>query len=327
MFESGLKSVASQLLPYVLGTFREQRLSILSYHRVMDVMDPMRSTEPTVEIFEWQMRLLSENFSPLPLAEAIEKMKMGCLPERAVAVTFDDGYADNYTFALPVLKKWGVPATVFVATKYLDGGAMWNDRIIEAVRNMSAERFDFRALGQDRELAITREAKPKFAQELISLVKHWEPVRREEAVDYISSVAANPQCQLMLDSEQVLRLQEGGVDIGGHTHSHPILSAIENEDAKQEILRGKETLEALLGRPLRLFAYPNGKKGSDFSNVHKDMVEKAGFEAAVSTEIGVASARTDPYELPRFTPWDATPLRFLSRIHMSRRNVATGSRA
>jgi hypothetical protein len=72
---------------------------------------------------------------------------------------------------------------------------------------------------------------------------------------------------------------------------------------------------------VNLFAYPNGKFQADYALRHVKMVENAGFIAAVSTEEGVSSARSDVYQLPRYTPWDATPLRFLTRLHLARRNV------
>ncbi|MCB1700825.1 MAG: polysaccharide deacetylase family protein [Pseudomonadales bacterium] len=311
----------THLLPHLLRTGSEQRLSVLSYHRVLLAPDAIRHADPTVEKFSWQMEVIGKYFNPLPLSEAVERMANGTLPDRAVSITFDDGYADNYTRALPVLQKWRVPATVFVATKYLDGGAMWNDRVIESVRAAIGDHLDLGAIGLDRNMAVTVENQARVAQDILTAIKHWDPQRREDAVDYISSLVGDPVCDLMLSREQLLKLHEAKVEIGGHTHSHPVLTAIDDERAAAEIMEGKERLEALLGQRLKVFAYPNGKSQADYSRRHRDMVKDAGFIAAVNTELGVSSSRSDFFQLPRYTPWDATALRFLTRLHLARRNV------
>ena len=83
-------------------------------------------------MFEAQMRVVAENFVPLPLSEAVDRLMIGELPPRAACVTFDDGYIDNVELALPILQSHGLSATFFVATGYLDGGWMWNDKVIGA---------------------------------------------------------------------------------------------------------------------------------------------------------------------------------------------------
>ena len=129
-------------LPHLLRTAGKQRLSILIYHRVLQSPDPLRPGEPIVDEFRQRMNLLRRYFNPLPLVEAIDRLQAGELPERAVCVTFDDGYADNESVALPILKKSGIPATVFVATGFLNGGQMWNDTVIESIRTCD-ERIGF----------------------------------------------------------------------------------------------------------------------------------------------------------------------------------------
>lgn len=267
------------------------------------------------------MEVISKYFNPLPLPEALERMANGTLPDRAVSITFDDGYADNYTQALPVLQKWGVPATIFVATKYLNGGAMWNDKVIESVRAMAGKTLDLREIGLSTEILVSHENQSTVAQDILTQIKHWDPRRREEAVENLFTLCGEPACDLMLSDEQLLKLQAANIEIGGHTHSHPVLTAISDERAEQEIAEGKAHLEQLLGRPLRVFAYPNGRYEADYGDRHITMVESAGFIGAVNTEMGVASRRSDFFQLPRYTPWDASAFRFLVRLHLARRNV------
>jgi hypothetical protein len=117
-----------------LGAGADAKLSILIYHRVLPVPDPLFPTETTVESFDAQLGLLKSLFNVLPLPEAVARLKAGTLPARAASITFDDGYADNFTRALPILQKHGLHATFFIATAYLDGGRMFNDTVIESIR-------------------------------------------------------------------------------------------------------------------------------------------------------------------------------------------------
>src|SRR6266498_549109 len=110
------------------------RLPVLILHRVNALHDPLFPAEPDAADFERKMRWIANWFNVLPCEEAIERLATGDLPERALCITFDDGYADNVTVALPILKRLGLHATFFIATGYLDGGSMFNDRIIHAVR-------------------------------------------------------------------------------------------------------------------------------------------------------------------------------------------------
>lgn len=98
------------------------------------------------------------------------------------------------------------------------------------------------------------------------------------------------------------------------TVNHPILARLADDQARHEIATGRDELEALLDTRIALFAYPNGKPGVDYLPVHATMVRELGFDAAVSTAWGAATARSPRFEIPRFTPWDATPARFGMRL-------------
>ena len=116
-----------QLTGALLG---RNKLSILIYHQVLAEADPMRPTEPTAAIFDWQMRLLRDYFTPLSLDQALDHLKHNTLPANAVCVTFDDGYVNNLSVAEPILAKYAIPATVYVATGFSHGSNMWNDRLM-----------------------------------------------------------------------------------------------------------------------------------------------------------------------------------------------------
>jgi peptidoglycan/xylan/chitin deacetylase (PgdA/CDA1 family) len=132
-----LRAAATLLSP----AGRAARLSVLMYHRVLPEPDPVTG-EVHAEHFEQQMRALREFFTVLPLTEAVDRLTAATLPARAAAITFDDGYADNALVALPILKAHGLHATFFVADGYLNGGRMFNDTVIEAVRRVDGPALE-----------------------------------------------------------------------------------------------------------------------------------------------------------------------------------------
>jgi peptidoglycan/xylan/chitin deacetylase (PgdA/CDA1 family) len=290
------------------------RLSVLIYHRVLSGLDPMQPTVPDEVSFRWQMQLLKDHFDVLPLSEAIRRLQDGALPKRAASITFDDGYADNVSVALPVLQRLGLPATFFIATGYLDGGRMWNDTIIEAVRRARGTELDLSWLGLGS-WVVTTEQRYEASATLISRLKHLPHQERENRAAAIADAIGTELPQdLMMRSEQVAMLTSAGMEIGAHTVSHPVLRSLSTEQAQQEIGSGRQRLSEITGKPVELFAYPHGRPGRDYDAQHVRIVRELGFLGAVSTAWGAADRFYDRFQLPRFTPWDQTPNRFLARL-------------
>ena len=318
---SMLLNTASALLPALLGVSGKQHLSILTYHRVLPKFDPMRPLEPTLPDFEWQMELLSKYFTPLALPQAVRLMLEGKLPRRAVCVTFDDGYSDNEEIALPVLERFSIPATIFISTGFLNGGRMWNDTVTEALRCAKGRTLDLSSIGLD-DYELSNDASRRCAAvSIVNEIKHWPQDKRTKIVEAIESWETVGQLptDLMMTDEQVKTMSSSGMDIGVHTVTHPILATLNEEQVISEICDAKLYLESLLGTPVASFAYPNGKPGVDYKPAHRDIVKSAGFELAVSTQWGVSTVKSDVWQLPRFTPWDRTPLRFLVRLLLNLR--------
>ena len=299
----------------VYAAARPRRLSVLIFHRVHAERDPLYPSEPDVLRFEHLMCLVRDCFHVMPLAEAVTALRRGTLPSRALAITFDDGYADNAAVALPILSRLALPATFFIATAYLDGGRMFNDTVIEAVRAFDGDMLDLQSLGLGCHPTRSLPEKRAAIDVLISTVKHLQHDARETKVAEIAAaVRRSLPDDLMLSSLQLKQLGDAGMEIGGHTQSHPILTLTTAQEAEREIGAGKERLEAILGKCVRLFAYPNGKPGQDYDATHVALVKRLGFHAAVSTAWGVAATDSDLYQIPRFTPWDAEPWKFCVRL-------------
>jgi peptidoglycan/xylan/chitin deacetylase (PgdA/CDA1 family) len=298
------------------------RLSILIYHRVLPQPDPLFPEEVDAAFFDWQMALLASNFTLMPLADAIRSLREGDLPACAASITFDDGYADNAEVALPILQKYRIPATFFVSTRFLDGGRMWNDTVIELVRRSPGEILDLGSINLGKYDSATPVQRRKAVFSLLKQLKYLPLKERLLRVEEMC--AALPVVlpdNLMMTSDQVRQLHEAGMEIGGHTVNHPILARLEEEQARDEIAAGKEALETIIRSPVRLFAYPNGKPDQDYHARHVRIVRDLGFEAAVSTAPGVARKGCDIFQLPRFTPWDRTKTGFM--LHMAQNMLRT----
>ena len=294
---------------------REKQLCVVNYHRILHAPDPMLESEPDVAAFRWQMALLADCFNVLPLQDALTALDAGRLPPRAVCITFDDGYRSVHDLALPVLQELGLPATVFVTSGYIGEGNMWNDRIIEAVQSIRDMRIDLTDHGLGSYMLDTPESRKQSLGRLTERSKYLPPAARQALVDRLENLAGDEMTSgLMLTPRMILNLQRNGIGIGAYTVTHPILTSLDDASAKIEISNGKEHLEAILGTPVRLFAYPNGKVGKDYDARHVAMVRDAGFDAAFTTAIGAITRDQDRYQLPRSRPWDRTPLMFGLRL-------------
>ena len=287
------------------------RLTILIFHRVHERPDTLFPNEIHADVFRERMRWIRSSFNVLPLDDAVTALAQGNIPARALAITFDDGYADNFTVALPILRELGLSATFFIATGFLDGGRMWNDTVIEAIRDAKGNELDLTMVGLGVFRGDSPEGRRNAIEAILGRLKYLPPRERLERADSIAAIArVEPPSNLMMSGEQIRELARAGMGIGGHTVSHPILARLDEASARQEISDGRDALEALTRQPVNFFAYPNGKPLRDYTAAHVRMVKSLGFRAAVSTAHGAARVGDTPYELPRFTPWGRTSARW-----------------
>jgi peptidoglycan/xylan/chitin deacetylase (PgdA/CDA1 family) len=304
------------------------RLSILIFHRVLPAPDPLFPGEIDAARFDAICRWLGTWFRVLPLDEAVHRLARGTLPARAACITFDDGYADNHDQALPILQRHRLPASFFVATSFLGGGRMFNDTVIEAIRRAPGPHLDLSPLGLGglaRFDLRTPAGRSACIGQVLRVVKYLPLPQRTEVVERIASACGRPAMpsDLMMTPEQVRAMHRAGMVIGAHTRTHPILARMDVQGMRDEIEGGKRELEAIVGAPVTLFAYPNGKPDEDYSAASVQVVREAGFDAAVSTAWGAADGRTDRFQLPRFTPWDRSRMRFGLRLVANLTSIAS----
>ncbi|ANM31194.1 hypothetical protein ABI59_18885 [Acidobacteria bacterium Mor1] len=293
------------------GGLRPRRRSpgsylILWYHRVNDYAGEYMIDRTSRTLFDRQMAWLERHFDVRPLDELVRLEQAGePVPPRAVAITFDDGYEDNYSGAFPILKKRGLPATVFLTVGCIeDRRSLWFDRILYAFRETEARSLE---LPDGTQVAFAdAAAKRRASRQLLDELKRLPGEQRLEQVDAIVQqlvgVKADAVPHEMLSWDQVKEMTEHGISFGSHTMNHPILTRIPADEAAHELRESKRLMEERMGLEVPLFAYPNGKP-ADFSETIKDQLRDAGYRAALTTVQGENTPRTDPLELRRVRPF------------------------
>ena len=253
-----------------------------------------------VSVFRSLCTHLAARYDVMPLGEMAAVLGRGeKLPPNAVAITFDDGYASNYELGFPVLKELGLPATIFLATGFLDGDApLWFQQVDLAMG----------LGGQVREgetLARTLEYLKKLPDE----VMRGEVGRLLERVAAMPAAEAVPEVMRPMTWAQAREMRDSGlIDLGGHTHTHPILARCGLEKQRWEVEKCRDRMQTELGAAPRLFAFPNGGEG-DFTDETLRLVREAGFESAWTMISGRATPGGAVMSMPRYgspvTVWEA----------------------
>lgn len=297
---------------------RSDKLVILTYHRVIPEKNAMEQGEIDVQQFKMHVETFAKVFNVLKLSDAVSEMHDGGLPSRAISITFDDGYKDNVTAALPILEKVGVPATFFIATGFLDGGTMWNDIVIESVRRSGEDVLNLSTVGLEKVSVRSPEEKRAAVVNVIGKLKYIQQEKRDRLCTEIADqLGVSPPTNLMMDSSDLVVLRDAGMEIGGHTRNHPILCVESDEDAYAEIKNGKRDLEAIIGERVSAFAYPNGRPAIDYDRRHVAMVRNAGFRLAVTTATGCVNRSSDVFQLGRMSVWHTSQFKLIMRMLMN----------
>jgi peptidoglycan/xylan/chitin deacetylase (PgdA/CDA1 family) len=263
---------------------------ILMYHN----FSAPGATEPgtlNVEAICRQFEYLQKNFHVVPLTELADRLSSGrSLNKGTVALTIDDGRVNCYEFLFPLLKEFGIPATFFVVTSFINGDDwIWTDKVLwlseqpnppEQLSRINIDAFfrnlnrlhpevrnaQIAALAASMAISIPRKAPAKYAP------CSWTQLRE------------------MSDS--------GLVEIGSHTVTHPIMSSITDEESRYELTESRKQIEQSLGRTVTSFCFPNGQP-QDFRPSQIQQVQEAGYQCSVLAHFGLVKSGTDPYQMPR----------------------------
>ncbi len=295
-----------------------RNVQILMYHRVNDDYDPFFPATP-ITVFAQQMEYLASHFTIFPLEEAVERMKRKDVPENAVVVTFDDGYQDNYLHAFPVLKGLSIPAAIFLATDAIGSGrVLWHDRVFSAFRETQVPFLQ--GLGDNPTVYPLKTLEDKFFAQG-EVLKFLRSLGDRECSFWIDNLVerlevpdAREAPDLMLAWDEVRIMHRSGMSFGSHTVSHPILSQVSPERAREEIYESKRIIEENIGTAVTTFAYPSGRK-QDFNGTTKAILKEAGYTCALTVVFGTNGSGQDPFELCRATPWEEDICTFGMKLH------------
>ncbi|HEY9025300.1 MAG TPA: polysaccharide deacetylase family protein [Burkholderiaceae bacterium] len=268
---------------------------VIMFHGVGDVHMP-------VEAFEANLRWMAERFRMVSLSDVVQGIEQGRTPDARgeVALTFDDGLANHFERAYPVLKRLGLPASFFICPDLIDGRRwIWNQEARARLRRMKPEavrEFAQAALGM-RTDAIERVVQ-RMKQLPLADRGRAEAALRERTPEFVPTPQEHEHYD-PISWEQVRQLDPSLITIGSHTLSHPILPTIDDADLEHEVHESRRVLEERLGRPVDLFCYPNGS--------HDDRVYakvSRSYRAAITTNYGLAQPSSDVHRLMRIP---ATP--------------------
>ncbi|MEN6627782.1 MAG: polysaccharide deacetylase family protein [Candidatus Sumerlaeia bacterium] len=325
----GIKSLAFLALasggaPRVIhGMLGRGRASVLMYHGI--VRDPLAVGDWCFvgeADFGKQIKYLARHFEVVALADLPERLQRPAPQRPLAAITFDDGYESNYALAWPVLRKYGLPATIFLNTALVGGDdTVWFCRLNDALARSVRREIGWQGRPVSIATAGEKAAAGDFLQE--SLKKLAPEKMAAECDRIIRELGAMPGRPVepgspyrMLAPAQVAEMARGGlIEFGAHTRTHAILAPLPDERLREEIEGSIDDVEAITGRPCRTFAYPNGRDG-DFDRRAIDLLRQRGISAAVTTIGGPNMRATPPLELRRYgigagMPWSD----FLLEIH------------
>jgi peptidoglycan/xylan/chitin deacetylase (PgdA/CDA1 family) len=264
---------------------------------------PNEGLSVSAQNFAEQMAFLSENYNCLDLATAIKLLREGQLPRQSVVVTFDDGYRDNLTVALPILERHGIPATVFITTGLIDRRtSLWWYELESILRRVKSLSFPWRNKEYSYDLGTT-ELKRAAASQIFMLLRGLDPERQNELFSLMRRHADEPFSydQELLTWEEVERLDRHPlITIGAHTRTHPVLSQLQPPQLEDELLGAKKTLEDRLNHPIEHLAYPFGSS-REVGPREMEATKRAAYKCAFTTRFGhlTTGHRNDLYNLPR----------------------------
>lgn len=297
--------------------------AVLLYHSVSErERDPLRLAIPPRR-FAAHLEWIARHTTPLPLGQFVHRQQDDTLPADAIALTFDDGYADNLHTAEPLLQRWGIPATVFVTTDYAGSAAEgWWDELdaiflggsplptrfkfdgfactVEPRRDSSRAPWDILAPpGSQRERAFL--AASDFVRRL----------NREERRRFLAALRAwsgrepfaRPGCGFASWADWRAALNRGVIIVGAHTRSHPALALLPLEEQREEIAGSLTEVRTQLGAEPAGLAYPFGTY-HDFSSMTRRLAEESGAAFACANMTAHAARRTSRWELPRVLVWN-----------------------
>ena len=293
---SGMLPVAGALRNLVRSDFR-----ILGYHRILESADPhgfhfdVELISATAEAFRRQMAWLRRHYQPIRFDQFLEYAESGRqLPPRAVLVTFDDGYDDNYRIAYPILRELDMSAMFFVSTGHIESGLPYTyDWLVHMLSCTPRNRVELPRIGETWELPASRQQRRQLASRLLDRMKSLDALDQEQLVAELERTLDMPRhphvdCQPM-SWTQLREMQQGGMEIGSHGIHHRMLGKLPDDEMRNEVSGSKLQLERELQVGIDAISYPVGSADA-FSDEVELEARKAGYRVGCSYTTGMAQA-------------------------------------
>lgn len=307
---AGLAPTAKSLLfsSGALGALRavrpSDRLAILRYHAICGpegyaYASPAICISP--DAFDAHASYLAANYNVVSLPEAVHNLRTGRpLPANAVAITFDDGYADNLG-AARTLARYGLTATFYITAGCMGGGEpFWPAELRYLIHGTRETRVTLTsAAGTVRLLLDTTEARDTAVGQLTRLFKAHPIGVRESLRDQLRRLSAASMPTVMLTWDEIREMRSLGMTIGSHTLTHPNLPNAGLTAARDELIGSRIRLEEEIGAPVTMFSYPNGGAARYLTPLVQQVVKEVGYEAATTSRNAFASVESDLYALER----------------------------
>lgn len=282
-------------------------LRILAYHRILDDNPASFAFDEdlisaTSASFRQQMEFVRRHFQIVSFADLQRcAQENKAWPARALIVTFDDGYADNYSHAFPILKEKNVPATIFLATNFMEsGGLFWWDLVAYCFKQTALDSVRLPEIASEPLLLPDAAARRTAINRVLQWMKNVPEAIKNESLQNLPQVLEVKMRDdlgqgMHLSWSQVGEMAQHGIEFGAHSISHPILTNIAPEQLELEISGSKRAIEQHLNRETLAFCYPAGQFNANVQGA----VRRAGFHFATAFHEGVSQAAPDPFALPR----------------------------
>lgn len=290
---------------FLLSLISKKGVIILTYHRINNVTDAP-SLAVSLETFEQQIKYLALRKKVISLEELVTNIQKGIkFPKRCAVITFDDGYKDNYTNAYPILKKYSMPFTIFLATDYIGSDEMkWDDELEYKIKQSDCELLALKTNYSKRYSLIGEKEKKKAFDDLFKLLIGSNKEKRKEILSELDNelkveIAKQDIENTMLSWEDVKEMAiDTNVSFGAHTCSHCKLTSLSQEDVREEIEGSKRIIEKKNGKKINFFSYPYGGRNC-YNERIKQISKETGFDCAVTTIYGKNNLESDLFELRR----------------------------
>jgi len=317
--KAGVFEIAHKLSPNFL--------TVLNYHRIDDPFregfDTFRSNvSATPADFAQQMDYVSKRYNVISGAELAECVKKNRkFPPYAAMITFDDGYYDNFTNAYPILKARNLPAIIFLATDYIgEKKPFYWDLVAYCFHHTIKTQTELPHLGLQS--WADESSQNRVMQNWIAALKKMSDTEKQVLVGRLPeilnvTVHQDAFANVMMSWSHAKELSENGIEMGGHTASHPILTRVSPDAASAELVRSKQRIEEAIGKRVLSFAYPNGQS-DDFTPDLMNRVRDAGFDVAFTLLSGPTRCSTvmeNPFGIRRiFLTYKDTFPRFVAKL-------------